>query len=365
VAPARWSAYRAVVDQVARSAAHQPLPEYSGLSQLGKGIAHGRVSAIEHAKPCITELRTLVIIADLGGQRLANRARRQPSPAPARLTACPRVRWPPITLRASMGRMPNDHNPPGGISSRLVSFSADCADPPGLNDYDSFAEGYAASNETSFVHAYYERPAMLALTGDAAGRRILDAGCGSGPLFAALRDRGAIVTGIDKSAGMLAQARRRLGDDADLQVAELGRPLLFPDDTFDDVTASLVLHYLEDWGQALAELRRVLKPGGRLIVSVNHPFAENLWHREAGLKPDYLATYNYTVEWTAGGQSAVLRFWHRPLHAMTDAFTAAGFRIMVISEPPVAPDTPRELLPLNVADRQWIPGFLFFVLRAT
>ena len=67
----------------------------------------------------------------------------------------------------------------------------------------------------------------------------------------------------------------------------------------------------------------MLKPGGRLIVSVDHPFAGNLWHREAGLKPDYFATYSYTVEWTAGGQSAVLRFWQRPLHTMTDAFTAA------------------------------------------
>ena len=94
-----------------------------------------------------------------------------------------------------MAGMPNDRNPSGGISARLVSFSADGADPPGLNDYDSFAEGYTASNETSLVNAYYERPAMLALAGDVAGRRILDAGCGSGPLFAALRDRGAIVTG--------------------------------------------------------------------------------------------------------------------------------------------------------------------------
>jgi SAM-dependent methyltransferase len=264
-----------------------------------------------------------------------------------------------------MARMPDDHSPPGGISTRLVSLNADSADPAGINDYDSFAEAYAASNETNLLNAYYERPAMLALAGDVAGRRILDAGCGAGPLLAALRDRGAIVTGIDKSAAMVRLARRRLGDDADLQVAELGRPLPFPDDTFEDVTASLVLHYLEDWGPVLAELRRVLKPGGRLIVSVNHPFAENLWHREADLEPDYFATYNYVVEWTVDGQMALLRFWTRPLHAMTDAFTAAGFRISVISEPAAAPDTPRELLRDEIADGRRFLCFLFFVLHAS
>jgi ubiquinone/menaquinone biosynthesis C-methylase UbiE len=263
-----------------------------------------------------------------------------------------------------MDRMPNDHNPPGGISTRLVSLPAGSADPAGINDYDSFAEAYTASNETNLINAYYERPAMLALAGDVAGRRILDAGCGSGPLFAALRDRGAIVTGIDKSAGMLEQARRRLGDDADLQVAELGSPLPFPDDTFDDVTASLVLHYLEDWGPALAELRRVLKPGGRLIVSVDHPFAVTAYDIEAGHKPNYFATHKWTDEWTMGGQTALMSFWHRPLHAMTDAFTAAGFRILVISEPAAAPDTPRELLPDKFADNPRFLCFLFFVLQA-
>jgi SAM-dependent methyltransferase len=259
--------------------------------------------------------------------------------------------------------MPSDHNPPG-ISTKLVSFGADCADLPEINNYDGFAEAYTASNEDNLVNAHYERPAMLALAGDVAGRRILDAGCGAGALVEALRDRGAIVTGFDKSAGMVELARRRVGDDADLLVAELGGPLPFADDSFDDATASLVLHYLGDWGPALAELRRVLKPGGRLIVSVNHPFAENLWHREAGLKPDYFATYNYVVEWTADGQSAVLRFWTRPLHAMTDAFSAAGFRISVISEPAVAPDTPRELLPDDIADGRRFVYFLFFVLHA-
>ena len=53
------------------------------------------------------------------------------------------------------------------------------------NDYDSFAEAYSAMNEASLINAHYERPALLDLAGDVAGRRILDAGCGSGPLTAA------------------------------------------------------------------------------------------------------------------------------------------------------------------------------------
>lgn len=237
------------------------------------------------------------------------------------------------------------------------------AEPPRVNDYDTLAEGYTASNETSLFNAYYERPAMLALAGDVAGRRILDAGCGSGPLFAALRDRGAIVTGFDSSAGMLAQARRRLGDDASLQVADLGRPLPYADGAFDDVIASLVLHYLEDWGPALAELRRVLKPGGRLIASVDHPFAIVGLQRQEGKKVDYFATYNWTEEWTMGGETVPMSFWNRPLHAMTDAFTAAGFRISVISEPDPVPEA-RDLFPDMLAEKPSFLCFLFFVLHA-
>ncbi len=222
-------------------------------------------------------------------------------------------------------RMPPDHdNPRAGISTRLTLPSAVSTDPPRVNDYDSFAEAYTAESDADIQNAYYERPAILALAGDVTGRRILDAGCGSGPLFAALRDRGAIVTGIDTSTGMLELARRRLGDSADRQVADLGSPLPFPDGAFDDVIASLVLHDLEDWGPALTELRRVLTPGGRLIVAVDHPFAITAIHLLAGRKTSYLATHNWTEEWTMGGHTAPMSFWHRPLHAMTDAFPRPG-----------------------------------------
>ena len=227
--------------------------------------------------------------------------------------------------------------------------------------YDGFAASYALENESSLVNAWYERPAMIGLAGDVAGRRILDAGCGSGALFDALRAKGAVVTGFDGSPAMLDLARQRLGDDADLQVADLGRPLPFADGGFDDVVASLVLHYFKDWTAPLAELRRVLKPGGRLLLSVNHPAIFKLAHPEA----DYFAVAEHTEEHElADGTTMELTYWHRPLHAMTDAFTEAGFRISVISEPPAAPDAPRELFPDHLKDRTAFLCFLFFVLEA-
>ncbi|MFI6827379.1 class I SAM-dependent methyltransferase [Kribbella sp. NPDC050241] len=226
--------------------------------------------------------------------------------------------------------------------------------------YDGFAESYSAENDSSLLNRYYEQPAMVELAGDVKGRRILDAGCGSGPLSAALRAKGAIVTGFDGSPAMIELARQRLGDDADLHVADLGQPLPFDNGAFDDVVASLVLHYLKDWTPPLAELRRVLKPGGRLILSVNHPIIYKI------LKPnaDYFEVAEHAEEFSFNGQDAVLTFWHRPLHAMTDAFTEAGFRISVIAEPPFSPEAPRELLPPNIGDRSRFLSFLFFVLEA-
>jgi SAM-dependent methyltransferase len=262
-----------------------------------------------------------------------------------------------------MGRMlPVSDNRPG-VATRLAAEDALSTDPPSVNDYDSFAEAYSAESDVGIQNSYYERPAILALAGDVTGRRILDAGCGSGPLSAALRDRGAIVTGFDASPGMIAVARRRLGDGADLQVADLDSPLPFPGDAFDDVVASLVLHYLEDWGPTLAEFRRVLRPGGRVIVAIDHPFAIQAINLLAGRRTNYLATYRWSEEWTMGGQTALMSFWHRPVHAMTDAFTTAGFRISVISEPQPVPEA-RELDPDGFRALSTNPSFLFFVLHA-
>jgi ubiquinone/menaquinone biosynthesis C-methylase UbiE len=229
------------------------------------------------------------------------------------------------------------------------------------NDYDSFAEAYTVENETSLINAHYARPAIVNLAGDVAGRRVLDAGCGAGAVSVALRERGAVVAGFDRSARMVELARQRPGADTDLRVVDIAGPLPYPDGAFDDVVAALVLHYLADWTAPLAELRRVLKPGGRLIVVVNHPLILPLVRPGA----DYFGATKWSEEYTFDGQPAVLTYWHRPLHAMTDDFTAAGFRIAVISEPPPGPEA-AELFPdqLAQAPSGSFLSFLFFVLEA-
>lgn len=225
--------------------------------------------------------------------------------------------------------------------------------------YDSFARSYATANESGLFNNYYARPAMIQLAGDVRGRRVLDAGCGSGPLVEDLRAGGADVSGFDSSVAMLELARERLGDDVDLRVADLSRHSR----TRRPVRRRRRLaRPALPRGLGRAANRAAPHPEARrpALLSVNHPRILESSAPEA----DYFAVTEYSEEYTFGDQQAVLTYWHRPLHAMSDAFTEAGFRIARISEPPFSPDTPRELLPPDLGDRTAFICFIFFVLEA-
>lgn len=98
-----------------------------------------------------------------------------------------------------------------------------------------------------------------------------------------------------------------------------------------------------------------------LIMSVNHPIVYKVVHPDA----DYFAVSEWSEEYTFNGQPAVLTYWHRSLHDMTDAFTTAGFRVATISEPPLSPDTPQDLLRAELGNRTSFLSFIFFVLDAS
>src|SRR6476661_4354519 len=224
-------------------------------------------------------------------------------------------------------------------------------------DYDGFAAAYSASNENNLFNAYYQRPEMIRLAGDVAGLKILDAGCGSGPFMEALSGHDAVASGFDLSPAMVELARQRLGAEADVKVADLGAPLPYPDDAFDLVVASLSLHYVEDWASALAELRRVLKPGGRLVVSIIHPFVYAFCYQDE----DYFALTRYSEDHQHDGHAFTLTYWHRPLQDVINTFLDAGLVITSVTEPAADPGTPTELLPPE--GRRFI-CFLFFALES-
>jgi SAM-dependent methyltransferase len=122
-----------------------------------------------------------------------------------------------------------------------------------------------------------EEPVVHALIEKAAPGRALDAACGTGRHARRLAELGHEVVGVDVSPEMLERARAAVPQ-ATFHEGDL-RALDEPDASFDLVVCGLALAHLPDLGAGVAELARLLKPGGRLVVSVLHPLQAQLgWH---------------------------------------------------------------------------------------
>lgn len=108
--------------------------------------------------------------------------------------------------------------------------------------------------------------ALLDAAGVGPGDRVLDVGCGPGIMLAAALARGARPTGVDVSPGMLAEARR-LHPSVELVEADAA-DLPLPDVTFHAAVGNFVLNHLPAPEKAVAEVARVLAPGGAVALSV-------------------------------------------------------------------------------------------------
>jgi ubiquinone/menaquinone biosynthesis C-methylase UbiE len=220
--------------------------------------------------------------------------------------------------------------------------------------WDEIAEDYEQHAAQSTHNALYDRPAVLDLLGPVAGRRILDVGCGPGLYAEELVRMGAQVVGLDQSAEMVRLAGQRVPT-ADFRVHDLAEPLAWlPDDSFDLAIMALVVHHLDDRTGALREVRRVLRPGGSLVLSTHHPTAD--WLRRGGSYFDVEA-----IEETRH-RGWHVRYWRQPLGDLCAEIADAGFLIERRMEPlpsaELAEHDPEQFVELS--DR---PGFIVFRLH--
>ena len=98
------------------------------------------------------------------------------------------------------------------------------------------------------------------------GERVLDVGCGAGEFSAELARAGARVVGVDVAPTALERAQTK-HPDLDFRLVELDRPLPLKDNSFEVVWAGEVIEHIADTARWLSELRRVLAPGGRLLLT--------------------------------------------------------------------------------------------------
>ena len=199
--------------------------------------------------------------------------------------------------------------------------------PTNLAYHGSNGHYFADRAEHSTYNAYIDRPAMLELIGDVSGQRVLDAGCGAGHYAQALVDRGASVLGLEGSAELVAHARSRLGDRAEVHQHDLNTPLDMVDGaSIDGVLCALVIHHLSTRPQFLSEVFRVLRPGAWFALSTTHPTSD--WRH---FEDSYFSQEWVELKMRDGVHS--IRYQRMSMEAIIDEVLAAGFVLEQLVEP--------------------------------
>jgi len=173
--------------------------------------------------------------------------------------------WIALAMRESRPRAPRD-----GLSQRRVFLSRHTALMHRAPPAETLTKSYARwrSSRLGRITNALEHDLLIRLLGAVAGTSLLDVGCGDGELASQLARRGASVTGLDADPAMIAAAHRRPEfANGRLRLVEgKAEQLPFDDALFDRVVAVTVLCFIPDAASAVAEMARVLKPGGRLVV---------------------------------------------------------------------------------------------------
>jgi len=169
---------------------------------------------------------------------------------------------------------------------------------------------------------------------------VLEVGTGEGQVARAISTaNGATVVGVDPTVNQIVEAARRAG--GPLYARSGAEALPFATGSFDAVVCCLVFEHIDDVDGALAEVARVLRPGGRFVFCLNHPLLQTPgsgWIDDQILDPpeQYWRIGPYLTEQAVVEQvekGVFIRFVHRPLSRYVNAMAAVGLTLVQMLEP--------------------------------
>jgi SAM-dependent methyltransferase len=217
---------------------------------------------------------------------------------------------------------------------------------------------------------YEEQILPLAAEHLAGASRVLDIGCGEGQISRLAVDGGAsFVAGVDLTWAQIVVAAARGGGPAYARAGATGLP--FDDASFDAVVACLVFEHISAVDVAIAEIARVLRPGGRFLFFLNHPLIQTPdsgWIDDQILDPpeqywrigDYLVEDERVEEIEPG---VLIPFIHRPLSRYLNALVDHGLHLVRMEEP--APPAGFLALAEEYEAAATIPRLLLLVTQRT
>ena len=200
---------------------------------------------------------------------------------------------------------------------------------------EGFSEGADAE--------YEEQILPMAAEHLAGARRVLDVGTGEGQIarLAIARAGVASAVGIDPTQAQITEAHRRAGGPAYGRAGAAALP--FPAASFDAVVACLVFEHIDDVDEAIAEVARVLEPGGRFLFFLNHPLLQTPnsgWIDDHILEEQYWRIGPYLLEDKTDEEverGVFIPFIHRPVSRYVNALIRNGLYIVRMEEPAPPP----------------------------
>jgi len=174
----------------------------------------------------------------------------------------------------------------------------------------------------------------LGLLGDVSGQNAIELGCGGGQFGIALAQQGATVTGVDISEEQLNYART-LAEEHDVDIEFLHQSVTdlsgIQDDAFDLAFSAFAFQWVDDLGACFREAARVLRNGGRLVFSVDHPYYKIVDTDSHEVTRSYFTDEPRRVY--SESLDAEMVIYSRGIGETVQLLTEAGFTIEAIREP--------------------------------